>query len=155
MVALLCVSQSLQSQSSAVMPERTVSPQSAVATADARSAVQDGVSLYVMPDARLSPLRSSAVLAERGSKNNSRAAREIVSLSNLRSRTAHTVIGAVVGAIGGVTYAIATNGQCDSRQPDNGIPCGVGGARELAILAFGAGGAVVGGLIGYLLPSSQ
>ena len=156
MVALLCVCQSLQSQStsSAVMPERRVSPQSAAATADARSPVQDGVPLYVMPDARLAPLRSSAIPAEGSSTENSRAEPEIVSQAYLRSRTAHSVIGAVIGAIGGVAYAIAMNRQCDARQHSNGIPCGVGGAQELAILVFGAGGAVVGGLVGYLLPSS-
>lgn len=105
-----------------------------------------------MPDPRLIPSSRarSTVPGSRVLANDVQADRAMT-MSMPGSRSTHVLIGAVVGAIAGTGYVMATNRRCEAQASD-GPPCGI--VYVPALIVLGVGGGVVGGLIGSLLPTS-
>ena len=65
------------------------------------------------------------------------------------SREKHVLIGALAGGIAGAVFAIADVSSC--KASTNGVPCALGASTQLALDV--SAGALVGGLIGALLPA--
>lgn len=68
------------------------------------------------------------------------------------SRTKHVIIGGIIGALTGMGYVYADNRSCLKHESSEGPPCGI--VYVPALIVFGVGGFVVGGLIGSVIPTS-